>query len=83
MVPFRGRFLSPSVKYVYERLPKPPAVFTAADVAVLCVEADRALGPDDPCNPAEIIDLLTSRSLVSWTDEGFVRRDRPRPRPRA
>ncbi len=83
MVPFRGRFLSPSTKYVYERLPAAPASFTAADVALLCVESDQMVGADGPCNPAEVIDLLTSRSLVTWPDEGFVKRDRPRPRPRA
>ena len=79
----RGRFLPPEMRYVFERLPAPPGTFTAADVAVLCVAADAELALDVPCNPAEVIDLLTSRSLVSWTDVGFVKHGRPRPRPRA
>ena len=83
MFPFRGRFLSPEMRYVYERLPAAPEPFTAADVALLCVEADKSLDLDAPCNPAEVIDLLASRSLVTWTAEGFVKRERPRPRPRA
>lgn len=83
LFPLRGRFLSPDTRYVYERLPKAPATFTASDVAVLCVEADRTLGLDLACNPAEVIDLLTSRSLVVWTSEGFVRRSRPERPPRA
>ena len=82
MFPFRGRFLSPETRYVYERLPTAPATFSSADVAVLCVEADRALEGDAPCNPAEIVDLLVSRALVVWTDGGFVKRSRPE-RPRA
>ena len=83
MFPYRGRFLSPETRYVYERLPGPPATFSAPDIAVLCVEADRALELDVPCNPAEVIDLLTSRGLVQWTDEGFVRHERPQAPPRA
>ncbi len=83
MFPFRGRFLSPDTRYVYERLPAAPATFSSVDVAVLCVEADRALGLEPSCNPAEVIDLLTSRSLVVWTDHGFVKRSRPPQRPRA
>lgn len=80
MVPLRGRFLSPSTRYVYERLPEAPATFTAADVAVLCVEADQALPDDAPCNPAEVIDLLSARSLVHWAEGGFVKRTRGTPR---
>ena len=83
MFPFRGRFLSPEMRYVYERLPAQPQAFTAADVALLCVEADRSLELDAPCNPAEVIDLLASRALVAWTAGGFVKRSRPGPRPRA
>lgn len=82
LFPYRGRFLSASTRYVYERLPEAPASFTAADVALLCVEAEQTLDLDSPCNPAEVIDLLTSRALVAWTDAGFVKRAR-RPRPRA
>ena len=77
MFPFRGRFLSPATRYVYERLPEGPATFSASDVAVLCVEADRQLETESPSNPAEVIDLLVSRSLVVWTDAGFVKRARP------
>ncbi len=84
MFPFRGRYLSASTRYVFERLPEGPVSFSASDVAVLCVEADQALDVDVPCNPAEIIDLLTSRGLVSWTDAGFVKKGRRPPRrPRA
>ena len=83
LFPFRGRFLSPETRYIYERLPEAPVAFTSADVALLCVEADDALELDGPCNPAEVMDLLVSRSLVVWTDGGFVKRKRPGPRPRA
>lgn len=85
MFPFRGRYLSASTRYVYERLPDAPASFSASDIALLCVEADQTLDDVDvPCNPAEIIDLLTSRSLVIWTDTGFVKQTRrPLRRPRA
>ena len=84
MFPFRGRYLSASTRYVLERLPEPPASFNAADVALLCVEADQTLDLDAPCNPAETIDLLTSRGLVAWTDTGFVKKARRPPgRPRA
>ena len=83
LFPFRGRFLSPATRYVYERLPPAPATFSASDVAMLCVEADQALEGEASCNPAEVIDLLTSRSLVVWTDGGFVKRARPDARPRA
>ena len=82
LFPFRGRFLSPPTRYVYERLPPAPATFSSADLAVLCVEADRQLQDGTVCNPAEVIDLLVSRSLVVWTDGGFVKRSRP-DRPRA
>ncbi len=84
MFPFRGRYLSASTRYVFERLPDAPESFSAADVALLCVEADQALDQDAPCNPAETIDLLTSRGLVTWTDDGFVKKARRLPRrPRA
>ena len=84
LFPFRGRFISPSVGFVFERLPAPPDTFSAADVAMLCVEADRVLSADSPCDPAETIDLLTSRGLVKWTDRGFVKTGKRAPkRPRA
>ena len=84
MFPFRGRYLSATTRYVFERLPDAPQAFRAADIALLCVEADQALDPDSPCNPAETIDLLTSRGLVTWTDDGFVKKAGRLPRrPRA
>ena len=83
LFPFRGRFLSPETRYVYERLPEAPTPFSSSDVAVLCVEADETLELKGPCNPAEVMDLLVSRSLVVWTDGGFVKRRRTKPQPRA
>ena len=83
LFPFRGRFLSPETRYVYERLPEAPTPFTSADVAALCLEATAELETEGPCNPAEVMDLLVSRSLVVWTDGGFVKRRRPKPRPKA
>ena len=84
LFPFRGRFITPTVGFVFERLPEPPATFSAADVALLCVEADRVVPGETPCDPAETIDLLTSRGLVRWTDDGFVKTGkRKAKRPRA
>ena len=83
LFPFRGRFLSPETRYVYERLPQAPTPFTSAEVAGLCAEASVELETEGPCNPAEVMDLLVSRSLVVWTDGGFVKRRRPSPRPKA
>lgn len=83
MFPLRRRYLSPSTQFVFEALPDAPETFTAAEVAVACVAAEKALDLDERCNPAEIIDLLTSRALVQWTADGFVKRARPRPQPRA
>ena len=83
LFPFRGRFLSPETRYVYERLPEAPTPFTSAEVAALCTEATGAIEAEGPCNPAEVMDLLVSRSLVVWTDSGFVKRRRPKPRPKA
>ena len=83
LFPFRGRFLSPETRYVYERLPEAPTPFSSSDVALLCVEADETLELKGPCNPAEVMDLLVSRSLVVWTDGGFVKRRRTKPQPRA
>ena len=68
MFPLRRRYLSPSTQFVFEALPDAP---------------ETALDLDERCNPAEIIDLLTSRALVQWTADGFVKRARPRPQPRA
>jgi hypothetical protein len=83
LFPFRGRFLSPETRYVFERLPEAPTPFTSAEVAALCLAATGELDTDGPCNPAEVVDLLVSRSLVVWTDGGFVKRRRPRSRPLA
>ena len=84
LFPFRGRYLSASVVFVHERLPEAPGTWSAADVAMLCVEADRTLALDTPCDPAEIVDLLTSRGLARWTGDGFVKTGEPlQTRPRA
>lgn len=82
MCPFRVRLLWVSTRCAYERPAPVPSTVTAADVARLCVEADRVLAEDGPCSPAEMIDLLPSRALVTCTDAGFVKRERGRP-PRA
>ena len=84
MFPFRGRFMTASVAFVIERLPDPPETWSAADVAMLCLEADRTLDLETPCDPAETVDLLTSRGLAAWTGDGFVKTGAPRAkRPRA
>ncbi|PAP76078.1 hypothetical protein [Rubrivirga marina] len=83
LFPFRGRFLSPETRYVYERLPEAPTPFTSAEVAGLCAEASGELELEGPCNPAEVMDLLVSRTLVVWAEGGFVKRRRTKPRPKA
>ena len=78
LVPLRGRFLAPFTRLVLAALPNPPETFTSADVVRACKEAERVIGKEPPCNPAEVIDLLVSRGIVHWTPDGFQKRKQTR-----
>lgn len=65
-LPVPSSSLSPAVVAVLDRLPDPPATFTAADVLDALAET-RADGDADPLDVAGVLDALLSAELASRT----------------